>query len=340
MWQELEARNGSNLACSWDWTGTWLEHYGDVVPHRFVVAEKQGDPRGIALVTEQVGRGPLRPRAIHIGTAGEPPGTSVFVERNGLLACAANRDAFGAALMTELHRDPSWDRLELDGFCPRDADGLLAGRQLAALRVDECPVAHLGGQVDGDLPAWLPASRRKRISRALRQFGQLECEWAETSAMAHAILDELITLHAARWHADGQTGAFASPRFTAFHRALVDRLLPSGRAVLFRVRRSGDTIGCLYGFVEGERLLFYQSGLRQYDDNRLRPGIAVHVLCMRACRERGLREYDFLAPASRYKRELSTRTDTLVWATLERPGMRVRLERGARHLVRRVRRQA
>ena len=41
---------------------------------------------------------------------------------------------------------------------------------------------------------------------------------------------------------------------------------------------------------------------------------------MRACREHGLTTYDFLAPATRYKQELSTRAERLVWAELDTAG--------------------
>jgi CelD/BcsL family acetyltransferase involved in cellulose biosynthesis len=160
----------------------------------------------------------------------------------------------------------------------------------------------------------------------VRAFGELETQWAQTPAEAHAILDELIALHQAGWAARGESGAFAGERFTGFHRELIERLVPQGRAVLFRVARAdGAAVGCLYGFLEGERLLFYQGGLARFEDNKLRAGLVCHVLCMQACLERGVADYDFLAPASRYKEELSTRTDHLVWAHVERRRLRARL---------------
>jgi len=61
-------------------------------------------------------------------------------------------------------------------------------------------------------------------------------------------------------------------------------------------------------------LLFYQSGFAAFDDNKLKPGLVTHALCMQACRERGLTEYNFLAGESRYKQELATMEQELVWA--------------------------
>ena len=67
--------------------------------------------------------------------------------------------------------------------------------------------------------------------------------------------------------------------------------------------------------VEDRRFLFYQSGLATFRDNRCRPGLAAHGLCMQACLERGLEEYDFLEGESRYKRGLSNTERELVWGS-------------------------
>jgi CelD/BcsL family acetyltransferase involved in cellulose biosynthesis len=166
------------------------------------------------------------------------------------------------------------------------------------------------------------------VRQSLRAYGELETEVARTPAQARDVLDELIDLHGRRWAADGAPGAFASPRLVGFHRDLADRWVGSGRVRLFRARAGGETVGCLYGMVEDDRLLFYQSGLRAEADNRRRPGLVAHVAFMEACRLDGLREYDFLAGESRYKRELSTGAVELLWGTVRRPGPRQALRAG------------
>jgi CelD/BcsL family acetyltransferase involved in cellulose biosynthesis len=333
-WTALERTVGQPaLSCSWAWTETWLAHYGDVVPHRFLLGSADGEPRGIALVTEAPRR-PLRPRTLHLGTAGEPPGSSVYVERNALLVAPADRAAFATALIDRLTADGGWDRLRFDGLRAEDAEALLAGRADVTRDEQESPIADL--TAGEDVVDALSGSRRQRVRRALRGFGDVDvdAEWAQTPAQGLAILDELIDLHQARWSAEGAPGAFASERFTAFHRALIERLLPEGRVALLRVHRGAEVVGCLYGFVEDGRLLFYQSGLRRYEDNRLKAGVVAHVAFMRACRDRGLTTYDFLAPAVRYKQELSTRAEQLTWGELTRRGWRTRLAQVAKGISR------
>jgi CelD/BcsL family acetyltransferase involved in cellulose biosynthesis len=338
-WAALEAQlPAPRLTCSWDWTETWLEHYGDAVAHRFLLGTEGDEPVGIALVTDGVAPAPggaLRPRVLHLGTAGEPPGETVWVERNGLLAAPGAEAAFATALLAALQRRRGWDRLALDGFLPADLAPLERADARVQASVEETPLADLRGgfEEDGVLSA-LSSSARRRVRQTLRAFGDgLELEWAETTERGLELLAELAELHQQVRTAAGDAGAFASARFSAFHRALIARLGPE-RVMLVRVRRGEETVGCLYGLVEGERLLFYQSGLRRYEDNRLRAGVAVHALAMRACAERGLAIYDFLAPADRYKRELATGAETLAWARLERRTPRTLLAQARRRALR------
>jgi len=331
-WRALEAALGTPLGpVSWAWTDTWLTHYGDVVKHRFAVAERDGEVCGVALLSTGA-RSALRPRTLHLGTAGEPRGTGVFVEGNRLVARPADHAAFAALLAEAIDADRTWDRLILDGIPPGDAEQVLRRWPQARVRVDHCPVTDL--TTGDDVLASLSSSRRRRLRATLRAFGELTLEWAADGPQAVAFLDELMDLHQRHWRERGQPGAFASPRFAAFHRDAVHRMVPEGNAAIVRVRRGEETVGCLYGLIADSRLLFYQGGLRSYDDNRLRAGQACHVLFMRACAERGLTAYDFLAPAARYKLELATHTTTLAWAEVDRTRWRTRASHGARRVRR------
>jgi hypothetical protein len=341
LWLGLERVLGGapSLTSSWAWTEAWLEQFGDAVRHRFAVGEVAGaaadeGPVAIALVTEAPPQLP-RPRAWHLGTAGEPAGASVFVERNRLLALPDARAAFAVALVRQLDGERGWDRLRLDGLHSDDAHDLGAALARANARVEatieQCPFADL--QEGDDVLAGLSGSRRQRVRRSLRAFGALELDWPDRAEDADVLLSELMDLHQRRWHEAGAPGAFSHPRYVAFHRAIVRRLVPLGRAAIVRVRRQGETVGCLYGLIDGPRLCFYQGGLQRYDDNRLRAGVAAHVMFMRACRERGLERYDFLAPATRYKLELASRSEPLTWIEASRPwAWRMRLSAATRSL--------
>jgi CelD/BcsL family acetyltransferase involved in cellulose biosynthesis len=334
LWRGLEARAGSvALSCSWDWTATWLRHYGDVVPHRFAVGRRAGEVCGIALVTESTsgGRAPLRPRRVHIGTAGEPPGEGIYVECNRLLAAPGADVGFAAALMRALVAERAWDELALDGFDADQADALIGAEPRFHVRREPSPIVDLRlARGSEDALELLRKSVRQRVRRALRGLGDVSTEWAQGEEAALQVLDELVELHQRRWQAAGQPGAFAAARVRDFHRDLVRTLLPRESAMLFRASCDAGTIGCLYGFLDRGRLLFYQSGFGEFEDPRLKPGLVSHALCLQACLDRGIDEYDFLAGDSRYKRELANGERTLVWAVAARPTPRVALARARR----------
>jgi Acetyltransferase (GNAT) domain len=328
LWLELERQvAGPGLTCSWDWTEVWLDHFGDLVPHEFAVVCERDAPCGVVLITHGVGRkqGRIPLRTLHFGTAGEPKADSIHVGNNRLLVLPRMRTAAVRAILAAVHQDGWWDELRLDGFAPEDAEQFLAADSSLLPRWEPCPTVDLraADQRDGDVLSLLTPNTRYQVRRSIRAFGESEGEWAGSVDQALDILDELIRLHQKRWQAVGKPGAFASERFVAFHRSLVKRLFAKGAILLFRVRCRHGTVGCLYSLIEWNNVLSYQLGLPRFDDNKLKPGFVSHALCMQSAYERGLADYNFLADASPWKRELTTTERHLVWATASRRRLRL-----------------
>jgi CelD/BcsL family acetyltransferase involved in cellulose biosynthesis len=350
-WRELEAAHGAGVADSWDWVQTWLDHYGDLIPHRFAIGRRGGEPRGITLLAHGVDqrRGPIPVRTIHLGTAGEPDLDTVRVEYNRFLVAPADRGAFAAALLAAIRAEGGrYDELALDGFAPEDVAPILQAEpgfrlsrrishvtDLQAIRAD-------GGNVLASLrgsTAYKVRRSRKHLEQA---HGPLRLEWAETLEHAEDIFAEMIGLHVARWERAGQPAKFASPRFRGFHRDLVRRLFPRGGILLARITAGDLTVGCDYSLIEHGRVLAYNWGLRHFEDTLISPGLVTGAMVMQEALERGLDEYDWLAGDVLYKRQLSTTTRELVWADLPH-GPRghlieqlIRARRYARHLKQRA----
>lgn len=205
----------------WEWTRTWLEHFGDAVPHQFLIVERAGAPCGALLLTRSVqARGPLRLRRLHLGTAGEPEG-GVFVEYNALCAPAAERGPVARAVLAHTARLTRWDELRLDGFDPAHAAPLLDAEPRFAVTERASPVLELTGPTDDLVDVLSSKSARAAVRRSIRGISPFTTEWATTVAAAHAVLDDLQRLHQERWQARGEAGAFASARFRGFHRDLL-----------------------------------------------------------------------------------------------------------------------
>src|SRR6202008_1344507 len=94
----------------------------------------------------------------------------------------------------------------------------------------------------GDVIAALRSGPRSRIRRSLRGFGDVELEWATDVGQASDVFGELVELHQRHWRAVGEPGAFSAARVVAFHRDLIERLLPRDAALLLRARSGGETI--------------------------------------------------------------------------------------------------
>lgn len=320
------------LAVSWSWTSTWLRHYADVVRPRFAIAERAGAPCAVALLVRSVERPARVPiRTLHLGTAGEPAVDNVCVEYNDLLCVPGARDAVLRALAASFAADARWDELRIDGTAD---DGIGAGLAAALPGTRRITSPHPSRYFDltrpepgMDLASALPSGPRRRLRASVRAFeahAPLRVEWPEDPDDAELILDELVELHQRRWQDAGSPGSFASLRFRAFHRDLVRRGVADGSAAVVRVRCGARTLGALYLLRDGDRALFYQSGLAPFDDNRLRPGLVAHALTMEACRQRGFVAYDFLAGDARYKRDLATDSHDLTWTRVQRPRLRLR----------------
>jgi Acetyltransferase (GNAT) domain len=337
IWSKLEAVSGCGLAASWIWTETWLRHYGEDIPHRFAIVRDGDEPCAAALVTRSSYRKPGIPpvRVLHLGTAGEGNG-GVFVEWNRILAGREVRAAAGLSLRRRLEQERDWDELRLNGFDPEHGEALLFDARRVEREVRRAPFTDLhavrtSGQ---DVLSALRPGVRRRLRASLRRAGQLQCDWIAEAEEGVRALDQLAKLHGSRWRKQGEAGAFADPRFLAFHSELVRRLLPLGQAFLFRLSGDGQTLGYLYCLIDGDRVLFYQGGFVPSTDNTLRPGLVTHLACMEACLARGYAEYDFLVGDARYKEELSTGARPLLWARVRRPRVRLMIARGRDRLGR------
>jgi CelD/BcsL family acetyltransferase involved in cellulose biosynthesis len=322
-WLQLERRVGEvALACSWDWTEVWLDHFGDIVGHDFLVVTQDGVPCAVLILTRGVGRRRSRIplSTLHVGTAGEPEQDTIYVEYNRVLVVPEMRQDVARSVLAAIQEDDSWDELHLDGFAPEDADPFLAADPKLKPRFEPCPTVDLklADKQSGDIVSTLTSNTRYQIRRSIRAFGDVQSEWAETTDQALDILDELARLHQKRWGEAGRPGVFSSARFVEFHRALVKRLFPKGLILLYRVRSPLGTIGCLYSFIERSNVLSYQLGLARFADNKMKPGFVTHALCMQSSYERGLADYNFLAGDDPWKRELATTERQLVWATASR----------------------
>jgi CelD/BcsL family acetyltransferase involved in cellulose biosynthesis len=324
VWERLEAEGADpGPFASWEWTRTWLEHFGTTVSHCFAMVLSGREPLGVALLTfDRRRRGPFTFRRVHFGTAGEPSGETVFVERNRLVARPEDAAQVGAAIIRLVESLPGIDEIAVDGFVTDQATALVGPGAGWLLEPERCHVVDLAAAPGGDVAALFSPGVRKELRRAERALGPMTVEWADDADSGHEMLDDLISLHQARWTAKGLGGAFASHRVQRFHHALVTQWVPRGRLALMRVVSRQGLVGMRYAFVEGDRLLGYQSGWVPSGDRNVSAGLVLQHAVLQEAHQRGFTCWDYLAGTSEQKRRLSTGEYELVWATRRRPRLR------------------
>jgi CelD/BcsL family acetyltransferase involved in cellulose biosynthesis len=181
-------------------------------------------------------------------------------------------------------------------------------------------------------PTWeaylaaLSSSHRYYVKRSLRDFdkwaGSFEVRNAASLAEMQEGLKVLADLHTQRWRQAGEDGRFASPRFRAFHEALLPLLQVEQAVELLWLCVRGEPVAAQYNFVWDGKVYFYQSGRKPDLPEGIRPGVVLHAHAIRRAIEAGRREYDFLAGPERYKQQLALASRPLVDLRAARPSLR------------------
>ena len=325
-----------------EWVDCWLATFGASLNPEIILFLHEGSVAGCCLLvwrTQWVRGIPLR--RVYLNCAGEDDADSTCIEYNSLVCLPE----FGADAMQALGRylkSCYWDELMLQG--------LDAGSPLAALAeslgsseavskparyVDICRARREGTGFD----AILSSNTRQQIRRSQKLYeqasGPCTLRIAQTRVEALEIFARLAELHQAAWTERGRAGAFASPRFTGFHKRLIETAFERRRVLLMEVRAGEETIGALYSLLHNGRVCFYQSGFRYASDGRLKPGLVSHYLAIRHCFEDpSFGEYDFGAGDSQYKRSLASAAREVQWIVVRRRTPASLLFRGLRWMKR------
>lgn len=228
-----------------------------------------------------------------------------------------------------------WDSCDLDGMLREGPTALALAQRFPARR----PVSAEGGSVvrDAQLRFVCPTiplrgtyedylqglGRRENLRRRekwlARQPG-FAITVARTPAEAGPDLARFFALHRARWAVEGGSDGLADERHEAFHRDAADALARAGMLRLYTLWCARRPVASVYGAVQRNRFLYYQSG---YDPLWASRSVGM-VLLARTVKDafaEGCEEFDFLRGDEAYKMQ---------WKRAERWTVRLQLFRGAR----------
>ena len=335
VWKNLSAESDCSYFLSWGWVQNWIETLPREIPVKLAVLANGTGPRSAFFLghANMVKQRVFRSKAYLVNQTGNWDYDRLYIEHNSVLQ--SSREACSLQQIVD-NLPGDWEELYLSALAPSSflANDLNIAPPYEVMIANVMPSPFVDLQMvrakSGGHLALLRSTVRSQIKRAYRLYeaqGPLVCEVASDLPQALEIYAELIELHEAWWQQRKKPGAFHSQYFRAFHRRLIENRFSTGEIQLIRVRCGGVTVGCLYNFVFRGVVYFYQSGLALEEDNRMKPGYLCHVEAVEHCAKAGYLRYDFLAGFEDYKERLSTDQRPVVWARVQKPKIKFKVER-------------
>ena len=317
------------------WMTAWLEGAPASSNLHIIEAGEEEQPVLLGVIAYPYHRRPplIGMREAHLHETGNPDYDTIYIEYNEFLTARdGGADLQGAALAAVMKYFSGADSIIFRnvraGFAAAIQETALA-HSWTAKKFNEQPVfvVDLGGMpsTGNAFLDSLSKSLRTKTRRAIRRYeerGPLSFRIAESDAERDDAWRQMVELHDARWRALGKAGAFASRQLISFHQRL-QQIAPDA-CELFRVYAGEDTVGVLYNFLHGDRVMNYQSGFRFESDNQITPGYVCHTLACQHYLANGFQTYDLLAGDAEYKRRLGKQSETLFSIALERPSIRIK----------------
>lgn len=340
-WSELLAASRSDcLFLTPEWLLAWWRHLRDGRRPALYAVRGEGG-RLAALAPFAAVRSPhlLPPQRLAF------PGTAtVGADYLDVVVRTGDEEAL-EALADQLDRDRpllELERVPREGSAAARLADLLERRGWQRLErvTDVCPWIDLEGVSWDGYVAGLGSSHRANLRRRLRKLHErfeVRLERVATEAALDRALDALLDLHERRWSGRGGSDALGGPAVVGFHREIARAALGRGWLRLYVLHLDGRPAAALYGFLRGDRFLFYQSGFDP-DFADLSVGLVIMGLAIREAIAEGAREYDLLHGDEPYKFLWAGRSRELARIELYPPTLAAELRRRVRAPLRAARR--
>ena len=302
----LENSPAFSVCLTWEWLYTWWNHYLTSEFELHILLLRDGD-RLVGIAPFMLQSCYFRPafhfRALRFLGTGEPEWEGVVSEYLDVIALVGEQSRVANTVWEYLHQSTMWDQILFNDL-QRDSLVMTGLRQIIASDRFRSHLELVGMRYTVNLPPnvdgysrLLDVSVAKRIAykrRKLNRAGLVEVvSVAAQGELDHAFA-ELVRLHTLRWAREGKKGAFASNRFTAFHRQLAERLLPQGLVNIKLLSLNGANVAVLYNFRYRDTEYFYQGGFDINSAGKYSPGVVAHVLAIESAINAGLSRYDFM----------------------------------------------
>ncbi|WP_404362214.1 GNAT family N-acetyltransferase [Marinobacter sp.] len=337
-WLDLEGRASPTVFLSWQWLGHWLHVYQ---PRASVLRVTQGERLiglGLVVETDERRHGVMKSRCLRLHQTGHKLLDQIWIEYNGFLAERGQEEVVAEACLRYLCNSmPDWDEFIIGAIDAEEAERYARITGLHKHLRWEAPcfgvdLDHLR-RAGGRYLDTLSRNTRHQINRCHRlyqQQGEVRLLRPDSIEGALAVFDRIGPRHLERWGGGPDQSGFANPDFVRFHRELIRFQWPDGGVDLVSLMAGDEEIASFYNLVYNQVVYFYLGGIEAETDNRLKPGLLGHSLCIEDYRHHGFHYYDFMGGDERYKSNLGNLHRNLVQVSLQRARFKLKLEDVAR----------
>lgn len=337
-WEDLESRSAPTVFLSWQWLGHWLEVYQPDVRVLKVTENGRLIGLGMIVVSSERRHGVLRSRCLRLHQTGSRVLDQIWIEYNGFLAeHGRDRDVSAACLNYLVAQKEEWDEFVVGAIDADEADFYAETTGLFKHVRWEAPCYGVDlDQLRRNGKHYLDTlsrNTRYQINRANRLYeerGPVALVRPDSVEEALAVFDSIGPRHLERWGSGPDQSGYANPDFVRFHRSLIRSQWPEGGVDLVSLRAGDDIIASFYNLLHNQVVYFYLGGMMTETDNKLKPGLLGHSLCIEDYRQHGFHYYDFMGGEERYKSNLGERHRHLVQVALQRPRFKLKLEQALR----------
>lgn len=346
-WLDLESRASPTVFLSWQWLGHWLHVYQ---PRAWVLRVEDGSRLvglGLVVQTEERRHGVMKSRCLRLHQTGHRLLDQIWIEYNGFLAEHGKESSVAKACLEYLCSSMTdWDEFIIGAIDADEADSFARATGLHKHLRWEAPCFGVDlNELRRTGTHYLDSLSRntryqiKRSHRLYRKQGEVNLVRPDSVDEALALFDRIGPRHLERWGAGPDQSGFANPDFVRFHRELIRFQWPDGGVDLVSLMAGDKEIASFYNLVYDQVVYFYLGGMVVEPDNRLKPGLLGHSLCIEDYRHHGFHYYDFMGGNERYKANLGQLHRHLVQISLQRPRFKLKLEGVVRRTRNRLKRE-
>lgn len=282
-WGELyDSSERATIFNSWDWLYTWWSTFSECDSRDlFIFCFYDADQLvGIApfQIEKKYPHTYILGKTLRFIASGEPLEDSIATPFVDLLIRDGYEDAVIKAVESAVSvHQKRWDFAEFD-FLLEDSlifrcfkgESSRVNQQLYpyGYRYQVPPCENQQAYLSTLARRWQKDYRKK--DRLFSKDGLLEVDTVEIDSIESAI-NILKDMHCDRWSGRADFLIFESENFIRFHREILRKLLPKGKAYIRTLSLNGQPMSSYYAFEDKGQVHYYQSAFYQKDANRYMP---------------------------------------------------------------------